>query len=279
VGLRLSVVTISLDQAPFLERALRSVLDQADVEVEYIVVDAGSSDGSREILERYRSRLAALILEPDDGPADGLNKGFALATGDVLGYLNADDAYLPGALGRAAAALEADPSADVVYAHGYLVDAERGLVRRLRSTTFDPRRYVRGGVTVVQQATFVRRSGFEAVGGFNAANRTSWDAELLVDLALSGRRLELVDEYWGVFTIHSRSITGTGSNGAAYRDDSRRLFERVIGRSPSDVDRALSVAARLEKHARDPVGLALRTVDAARSAFRRPGRGLAGGVQ
>lgn len=275
--MRLSIVTISLNQAPFIKRALRSVLDQDDVDVEYIVVDAGSTDGSREILERYRSRLAALILEPDDGPADGLNKGVGSATGDVLGYLNADDAYLPGALARAAAAFVADPSADVVYAHGYLVDSAGRLVRRLRSTTFDARRYVRGAVTVVQQATFIRRTAFEAVGGFNAANRTSWDGELLVDLALAGRRLKLVDEYWGVFTIHSRSITGTGTNGAAYHADCRRLFERVMGRSPGDVDRALAVAARIGKHARDPAGLALRAVDAMRTASRRPP--LAGGVR
>src|SRR4029077_2212938 len=83
---RVSIVTISFNQAPFLERAIRSVLEQDHPDVEYIVVDPGSTDGSREIIEKYRSRIAKVILEPDRGPANGLNKGFAAATGEILGY-------------------------------------------------------------------------------------------------------------------------------------------------------------------------------------------------
>src|SRR4051794_19097336 len=74
--MRISIVTISFNQAAFLERALESVLRQTHPDVEYIVVDPGSTDGSREIIERYRPRLAAVALEPDSGPADGMNRGF-----------------------------------------------------------------------------------------------------------------------------------------------------------------------------------------------------------
>src|SRR4051812_47863135 len=95
--MRFSVVTISFNQCEFLERAMLSVLNQSDVEIEYIVVDPGSSDGSRELIGRYRDRLAHLVLEKDDGPADGLNRGFAHATGDVYCYLNSDDMFAPGA--------------------------------------------------------------------------------------------------------------------------------------------------------------------------------------
>jgi glycosyltransferase involved in cell wall biosynthesis len=86
---KVSIVTISYNQCAFLERAIQSVLAQNYPEVEYIVVDPGSTDGSRDIIERYRSRISKLILEPDKGPVDGLNKGFSVATGEIYGYLNA----------------------------------------------------------------------------------------------------------------------------------------------------------------------------------------------
>ena len=100
--MKFSIVTISFNQAPYLETAIRSVLDQNYPDLEYIIVDPGSTDGSRDIIERFRSRFAKIIFEPDQGPGDGLNKGFAHATGDILGYLNSDDALLPGALNGAA---------------------------------------------------------------------------------------------------------------------------------------------------------------------------------
>src|SRR5436305_15203748 len=95
--MKFSVVTISFNQAQFIERALRSVLEQQGVDVEYIIVDPGSTDGSREIINRFRDRLSHVILEKDSGAADGLNHGFARATGDIYCYLNSDDEFLPGA--------------------------------------------------------------------------------------------------------------------------------------------------------------------------------------
>ncbi len=95
---RISVVTISYNQAAFLEATLRSVLEQDYPNLEYIVIDGGSTDGSREILERYRSRISTLIIEPDQGQSDALCKGFAQATGDILTWLCSDDLLEPGAL-------------------------------------------------------------------------------------------------------------------------------------------------------------------------------------
>jgi GT2 family glycosyltransferase len=95
---RISVVTISYNQAAFLEATLRSVLEQDYPNLEYIVIDGGSNDGSQEILERYRSQISTLIIEPDKGQSDALCKGFALATGDILTWLCSDDLLEPGAL-------------------------------------------------------------------------------------------------------------------------------------------------------------------------------------
>src|SRR5450432_4773126 len=118
---KVSIVTISYNQAQYLEEAIVSVLEQDYPSIEYIVVDPGSTDGSRQIIERYRSRIGKVILDPDKGPADGLNHGFDAATGSVFAYLNADDVLLPGAVSSAVKALGLGDLA-VVYADGYFID-------------------------------------------------------------------------------------------------------------------------------------------------------------
>jgi GT2 family glycosyltransferase len=113
---RISVVTVSYNQHEFLEQCLRSVLDQRYPNLEYIVVDAGSTDGSAELLSDYQARcqcFSHLIIEPDKGQSDGLNKGFRLATGDILTWVNSDDMLAPLSLKRAAMALS-ETGADMV---------------------------------------------------------------------------------------------------------------------------------------------------------------------
>ena len=262
-GLRVTVVTLSFNQRPFLERAIRSVLEQ-NYPVEYIVVDPGSTDGSRDLIERYRARLAHVVLEPDEGPADGLNKAFGLATGDAFVCVNADDALFPGAIASAVTALERHPNAAAVYADGYIVDGGGRPIRRYRSTSFGLRRFVFGGVNVMHQATFVRRDAFFAVGGFNASNGTSWDGEMLVDLGLAGRELRHVTGFWAIFSIHADSISGSGRRQSEYDLDRLRLFEKVVGHRPRKRDRTAFALARLEKWLRDPLYLVWRITDAVR---------------
>jgi hypothetical protein len=104
---KISVVMVSFNQADFLEEGLRSVLDQEYPNLEFIVIDGQSKDRSIEILERYCDRLSLLVIEPDKGQSDGLNKGFARATGDILTWVNSDDLLEPGALFRVAQAYRA----------------------------------------------------------------------------------------------------------------------------------------------------------------------------
>jgi hypothetical protein len=109
---KISVVLVSFNQAIFLEEGLRSVLDQGYPNLEFIAIDGNSTDGSVEILERYRARLSDLVIEPDRGQSDGLNKGFARTTGDILTWVNSDDLLEPGALFRVAQAFT--PGVDMV---------------------------------------------------------------------------------------------------------------------------------------------------------------------
>ncbi|MDQ2082190.1 glycosyltransferase family 2 protein [Xanthobacteraceae bacterium Astr-EGSB] len=95
---KISVVTVSFNQARYLEESIKSVLDQNYPHLEYIIIDGGSTDGSVEIIDKYRSRCAAVVVEPDKGQSDALNKGFKLATGDLMNWLCSDDLLEPGAL-------------------------------------------------------------------------------------------------------------------------------------------------------------------------------------
>src|ERR1039458_8572545 len=146
---RVSIVTISFNQAPFLERAIRSVLEQDYGDIEYVVFDLGSPNGSRDIIEHYRPRISKIIFEPDTGPANGLNKGFSAASGDIFGYINSDDEYLPGAIAEAVTAFQARPHSDLIYAHSYIIDASGKVIRRSRSVPFNLRLYAHGGVVVM----------------------------------------------------------------------------------------------------------------------------------
>jgi glycosyltransferase involved in cell wall biosynthesis len=260
--MQISVVTISYNQARFLERAIRSVLEQDHSEVEYIVVDPGSTDGSREILERYRSRISRLVLEPDQGPADGLNKGFRLATGDVFGYLNSDDAYLPGALRRIAAAFAAHPDSDVIYGHGYVVDDQGRTLRRFYSDRFSSWRFAHGGCFVMQPSTFFRRTAYQRTSGFNPDNRIWWDAELLIDLSLTGARMRLIEAFLSAFTLHDQSISAQKylrTPLAQALDIERhrtraRLFEKAMGRPPDRWTAISMWLARIQKRLLQPKG-------------------------
>jgi glycosyltransferase involved in cell wall biosynthesis len=247
---KVSIVTISFNQAEFLERAIRSVVEQDYPDIEYIVVDPGSTDDSRDIIERYRSRIARVIYERDCGPADGLNKGFACATGDIFGYVNADDAYLPGAIREAVDALD-NSKADVIYGDGYIVDENDRCIRRFLSTSFNFRRFVVDGVVILQPSTFFRANAFRDVGSFNVENRTCWDYELLFDFAARGKKFLHVARYWSVFRIYPSSITGSGRTLQQYYRDYERIVEPAVARYRWMLPVA-KAAARLEKHLVSP---------------------------
>lgn len=237
MSIRISLVTLSFNQARFLEKAIRSVIDQDHPDVEYIVVDPGSTDGSRSIIERYRDCIDHLVYEPDDGPADGLNHGFAHATGDVFGFINADDWLEPDALDTIARMFGKYPDVDVIAAHGWLVDEQGRRIRRKYSNPFTAWRYLHQGAYLLQQSTFFRASAFRKIGGFNPNNRSCWDGELWLDLALAGCRFKIVDDLWSSFRVYQKSITGSVSQGGVhrklYRNDRNRMYREATGRQPA----------------------------------------------
>jgi glycosyltransferase involved in cell wall biosynthesis len=228
----IGIVTISFNQGHFLEEAIISVLDhRRDVELKYVVVDAGSSDGSRALLSSYKDRIDILIQEPDNGPADGLNKGFSACTEcDVLGYINADDRLRPGSLKWVKRFFDEYKNVDVLLGAIAMIDEDGKVSPRARvSDKFDVRRYAIGACNVFQQGTFFRRRIFEKSAGFNVQNRTCWDGELVVDFALGGASFHSARKILGDFRLYATSITGSNRLAESYRADRARIARKIEG--------------------------------------------------
>lgn len=226
--MKVSIVTISYNQGRFLEQAIRSVLDQDYDDVEYIVVDPGSTDGSREIIEKYRARIAAVIFESDCGPADGLNKGFARVTGEICSYLNADDYFEPGAFKRVARFFSARADVDVLIGAIRIIRHDgRPRLRKEIASKFTLYKFIADACAVGQQGTFFRRSAFARTHGFSVENPTCWDAELLVDFALAGGRFAVMHRVLGNFRLHRASISGSGRLNARHLKEVERIRGRL----------------------------------------------------
>jgi glycosyltransferase involved in cell wall biosynthesis len=238
---KISVVTNAFNQGRFLAAAAESVLSQIGPEVEYVIIEPGSTDNTPAIIAaleiRYPGRFTVL-RESDDGPADGLNKGFARCSGDWFVYLNADDAFLAGAFASAAAAIARHGDAGAVIGSGYLVDEGGRFIRRAISTPFSVRRFIYGGSFALQQSTFYRANAFRAVGGFNLTNHTSWDAEILFELEKAGFRRATVSGYWSLFRMQPHSITVSQKLADESARTHARYFRNVTGRDPGALDRA-----------------------------------------
>lgn len=250
--MRISIVTISYNQAKFLEETIISVLEQNYGDVEYIVVDAGSTDGSRDIIEKYRSKISKIIFESDGGPADGLNKGFKLATGEIFGFLNADDVLEPRALSDVAHFFELSPSVDVVSGHSWVIDAGGKKRRRFYSDQFSIWMAVRQSSILSQASTFFRSQMFMKVGGFNIQNHIAWDGELFLDMAKAGAKFVCIDKFWSKFRVHQEGITGSGKLHMLYEQYCQYIFRKIVGRNARIGDGALLFFARILRKIKNP---------------------------
>ena len=202
-----SIVTPSFNQARFLEATMRSVLEQDYPQIEYLVVDGGSTDGSVEIIQKYAHRLAWWVSEPDRGQTDAINKGFARARGEVLAWLNSDDTYEPGAVRRAVEALQANPQAVMVYGGANYIDETGRVIGRFPAAQTDYRRLRRGYVHIPQQAAFWRAETWRTVGPLDPTFYFAMDYDLWVRLSALGPLVFVPGQVWANFRLHRDAKT------------------------------------------------------------------------
>jgi glycosyltransferase involved in cell wall biosynthesis len=176
-----SIVTPSFNAARFLPETIESVLGQDYPRIEYLVMDGGSRDGTVELLQRYEGRLR-WVSEPDGGQAEAINRGFELTSGELFAFLNADDTYLSGAVGRAVEHLMAHREAGMIYGEAWYVDEFGERIERYPTLPFDHDQLARS-CFVCQPAAFMRRAALADAGLFNTDYDIALDYELWMRMA------------------------------------------------------------------------------------------------
>jgi glycosyltransferase involved in cell wall biosynthesis len=221
---RLTIITPSYNQAAFIERTMASVLDQGYENLEYLVVDGGSSDGSVDVIRRYEDRLAWWVSEPDRGQTDALNKALQRATGEYVAYINSDDWFLPGAFGTAVDALERSGARWVVGACRFEGDTGRTIDVWHPELPTRPRWWwVLDPWGVPQPSSFWRRDVFEELGPFREDLHYVFDTEHALRLVFAGLMPALVNDELAVRDLHDEAKSAGDSDGWA--KERRRLVE------------------------------------------------------
>jgi len=254
-----SIVTPTYEQVDFIEETIISVKNQNYPNIEHVVFDGGSGDGTKDILRDYEDIYnLRWFSEEDSGPAEACNKGFEAAEGELFAYLNSDDILYRDATEIAVKAMKQYPDCDVIYGDAYILDECSRVTGKMYSPPFfSPYLFALGGFSIAQQATFWKRSVYEEVGGFNEENRTCWDGEFWVDLALGGANFKHIDEFLGAFRHHSKSISVSGELRNQYKIDSQRIFNKVFNRDPTKLDTfILSPISKLLGHVVRPKSFA-----------------------
>lgn len=161
---KVSIITPSYNQAQYLEQTILSVLGQDYPNLEYIIMDGGSTDGSVEIIKKYADQLTCWVSEPDEGQADAINKGFRRATGEVVAWLNSDDVYLPGTIGKAVTHLQEYPDVGMVYGDLRSINALGEPINAIRYQQYDLKNLLSmqiiGQPTVFMRANILKRAGY-----------------------------------------------------------------------------------------------------------------------
>ena len=231
---KITIVTPSYNQGQFLDDTIQSVLGQGYPNLEYFVMDGGSTDNSVEIIKKHEKHLAHWVSAKDDGQAAAINAGFARATGDILGWLNSDDMYLPGALSFVATHLNtAKP--ELVFGNCMHLRENSAfhygsdVVGRHAKTPLQIQDYM------VQPSTFWTRNAWETIGPLDDTLHYSFDWEWFLRAEQAGVAFTAVDKYLSVYRLHDAHKTGTGG------DKRQTELAEVYGRFAGPATQALYV--------------------------------------
>lgn len=204
-----SVVMPSFNQGKFIERSILSVLNQDYPNIELIIVDGGSTDETVEILERYAKHITYWVSEKDEGQSDALNKGFARATGELVGWLNSDDLYLPDAFRIAAAAFKSSPATSVIFGDWWMIDEFDSVTEVCPAFDFSNGHFVYEGFTHNAQAMFWTKQAQERFGLFDLRIDRNMDYDLILRLGLieGEKGFFRIDQALGCFRRHAAQKT------------------------------------------------------------------------
>lgn len=232
---RITIVTPSFNQGEYVERTVRSVLLQRYPNLEYIVMDGGSTDRTMAVLEPYRSSLAYLVSARDGGQADAIARGFERSSGDIMAYLNSDDMLGPQTLAYVAWFFDKNPNIDFLYSHRLAVDENDRAIwywHLPRHSSYMMSRWD----LIPQETCFWRRRIWEKSGNVDSSYRFAMDYDLFVRFMMNGR-FHRANRFLGAFRVHSAAKTSTLMNDVGVAEIGRvwqtygfrpRFFHRII---------------------------------------------------
>jgi glycosyltransferase involved in cell wall biosynthesis len=220
---RISVVTPSYNQGRFIEETIRSVLLQGYPDLEYLIIDGGSTDGTLDIIRRYEPWLTYWVSEPDRGQTHAINKGWTRATGEILAYINTDDTYLRGATTTAALEFCLHPHVAMVYGTAIIVDETGREQSKWEARPFDLKTMLVSGSIVPQPATFFSRASVASLGYLNETRHMIMDYELCTGIGVRYPSVCLPCPL-ARFRIHAQSKTRLH-----FETTARELVEFVTG--------------------------------------------------
>lgn len=189
-----------------MERTIRSVLDQGYPNLEYIIIDGGSSDGSVEIIRKYEKHLAYWVSESDRGQTHAINKGLQRATGEWVGWQNSDDIYYPGAFASLARQAAKTPRAELIIGNMNLINADDKLLRDIKYVRPRYLAMLAEGMVLTNQSAFWRRRVHDEIGYLDETLDYGFDFEWFLRL-LKGRRAAHVNAAWGALRLHDETKT------------------------------------------------------------------------
>lgn len=232
--MKFSIITITRDSRRYLDEAMESVLSQDWPDLEYILVDGGSTDGTLDLIRSRAARDPRVrwVSEPDDGISDAMNKGIRMACGDIIAHLHSDDLYpAPDVLSRVAAAFEIHPEALWLTGGQYGIDEQGAPFQEIRVRPYSYRKLVRCNC-ILHPATFVRSEGFRRAGLFDTGLKYAMDYDLWLRLGALGAPL-LVDAPLACFRLHGGSLS-TVETAQAF-DEAFAVRKRAVGNRPVTV--------------------------------------------
>ena len=201
-----SIVTPSYNQGKYLERTMQSVFAQTYPNIEYIVIDGNSQDGSVEIIKKYNKKISFWVSEIDRGQTDAINKGFLHAKGEIFAWLNSDDTYLPNVVSEAVELLQKQQELGLVYGDTNYIDENDRVIGKFPSAQTDLKRLKQGYVHIPQQAAFFRAELWKRVAPLDPSFYFAMDYDLWVRLAKISQ-LKYQPSTWANFRLHSDGKT------------------------------------------------------------------------
>ena len=205
---KISIVTVSYNQSSFIEENIKSVINQNYSNVEHIIIDAGSTDGTLKILQRYDKYLD-WISEADEGQSHGLNKGFKKAEGQIIGWINSDDKLAPGALHKIAAFFIENPNEIAVVGDQAIIDSNSSIKRIIKSRSYDFNYLLNHSTGITQNSTFFLKEVFDQINYLDENLHYAMDLDLFLRIARI-RKIPYLPETLAEFRMHPNSKTAEG---------------------------------------------------------------------